>query len=317
MTSLFKNVPLSAKLALMFALFFFNAYLFSQVGNLFLTICYGMDIERASAVSMGKFVSENDKYAFLVAQTIGHFGAFALTALLIAQLETGFVSRRLSLSVKPAPRLIAIGFVGILAAQPVIQFLIELNQKIPLPNALKPIAELAKHEGKIIDVLLGGKSIWLFLANALGLAVEPAFVEELFFRGLLLGALLKSKINPILSIIVTGFLFSLAHLEFENLLAIWALGAFLGYLYYVSGSLWLSIIAHFTNNFLLILLKYLYDSGVIKTDITEADIPVYAVAVSTVLFLLCLFVLHKWRRPVDFTLELSEPELIDSEEHYV
>ena len=73
--------------------------------------------------------------------------------------------------------------------------------------------------------------------------------------------------------------------------------------------------AHFTNNFLLILLKYLYNSGFIKADIAEADMPLYATLVSIALFLVCLFILSKWRRPVDFELELGDPDLTNEENY--
>jgi hypothetical protein len=73
--------------------------------------------------------------------------------------------------------------------------------------------------------------------------------------------------------------------------------------------------AHFTNNFLVILFKYLYNSGYIKSDIAEATFPLYAVVISAAVFMLCLFVINKWRRPVDFSIQLSAP-VLDEEEGY-
>ncbi len=307
----FRNLPLSARLLLMGAMFLFNYLLFPTVAALFVLPFYGMD--KLTGVLNGKFVTETDKYIFLFVQGAASLGAFGFTSLLMSQLETRFVVKRLALGIRPGLKLILIAVFSIIAAQAFIQFLVEINQKIPLPTALNFLAEQGKHEEEIMQALMKGSSFKLFLCNSVVLAMVPAIGEELFFRGLILGELLKARISPIVAILVTGFLFSIAHAEYDNVLAIWVLGSFLGYLYYVSGSLWLSVIAHFTNNFLLILLKYLYNIGFIKADIAEADMPLYATLVSIVLFLLCLFALNKWRRPVDF--ELGDPELINEENY--
>jgi hypothetical protein len=116
------------------------------------------------------------------------------------------------------------------------------------------------------------------------MAVIPAVSEEFFFRGLLLGDLLKGKVHPVLAVGLTGFIFAISHAQFENTLAIWALGSFLGYLYYVSGSLWLPIMVHFVNNFLALLLKYLFNLGVISSDLAEAKTPLYATVISILIF---------------------------------
>ena len=312
----FKSFPLSARLTLTGAMFLFNyLLLFPSVGALAILPFYNMDIEKVYSVLSGHFITSGDKYALLFVQFIGSVGAFVLTSLLMAQLESVFVAKRLGVILRPSFKMIAIAVISIFASQLLIQFLGELNQKIPLPEVLKKLEELGKQSEETEAALLKGSSILMFLANTVVLAVVPAIGEELFFRGIILGDLLKSRVNPVVAIVSTGLLFSLAHMQFNNILAIWVLGSFLGYLYYISGSLWLSVIAHFTNNFLLILLKYIYNAGFIKTDIAEADMPLYATLVSIALFLVCVLVLHKWRRPVDFELELADPDLTNEENY--
>ena len=311
----FRNLPLGIRLVFIFVLFSFNAILFGFVGTLFAAPFYGMNLEKVTSICAGHFVTEGDKYGFLLVQGIGSLGMFGLTSLLISQLETGFIAKRLAMTMKPTLKLLAIAVISVLAAQLFIEFLVELNEKIPMPTALKFLAEQGKEAEEIEIALMKGHSPLMFMANTLVLALVPAFAEELFFRGLILGDLLRSKVNPVVAIVSTGLLFSIAHAQFNNILAIWVLGSFLGYLYYISGSLWLSVGAHFTNNFLLILLKYLYNVGFIKADVAEADVPLYATLISIALFLVCLFILNKWRRPVDFELELGDPDLINEENY--
>jgi membrane protease YdiL (CAAX protease family) len=40
----------------------------------------------------------------------------------------------------------------------------------------------------------------------------------------------------------------------------------LGYLFFWSGSLWLPIVAHFANNFLSVIIEFLYRKEIILTD---------------------------------------------------
>jgi len=309
----FKNFPLGARLFLMFAFLVFNYLLFPSVASLVVIQFYGAD--KLTSMMMGSLNTDGEKYAFLFVQGFGSLGAFAFTAMLVGQMETGFAFKRLGLGIKPALKFVAVAVFAVLAAQVFIQFLVQLNQQITLPAGLKFLEEQEAEAEKITNAVLGGQSFLMFIATAVVMAVVPAIGEEFFFRGLILGDLLKSKVNPAIAIISTGLAFSIVHLEFGNLLAIWVLGSFLGYLYYASGSLWLPMAAHFTNNFLVVLFKYLYNTGAIKTDIAEANYPVYAAIISVALFLCCLFLINKWRRSIDFNIQLSGPDEA-GEEHF-
>ncbi len=194
MSALFKNLPLSVRLILAGAMFSFNLVLFPFVSLMMVVPFCGMD--RATAIFTGHFLTDADKYIFLFAQVVSSLGTFGLTALLMSQLETGHVARRLALKVMPTLKLIAIALIGVLAAQGLIQFLVEVNQKIPLPNSLKFLAEQGKQSEELMNGLLKGNSIILFLCNAIALAVTPAIAEEFFFRGFLLGDLAQIKTQP-------------------------------------------------------------------------------------------------------------------------
>jgi membrane protease YdiL (CAAX protease family) len=64
--------------------------------------------------------------------------------------------------------------------------------------------------------------------------------------------------------VLTGFIFSLVHFQFEGFLPRWIMGVFLGFLAYRTQSLWPSILAHFVNNLSGILFFYQFD-GSMKT----------------------------------------------------
>ncbi len=79
------------------------------------------------------------------------------------------------------------------------------------------------------------------------LCIKAPFVEEMLFRGLLLRGML-SHYSPKTAIILSAVLFSLAHMNEYQLFNTFVCGLFLGWLFYVSRSLWPCIFAHMLHN---------------------------------------------------------------------
>jgi membrane protease YdiL (CAAX protease family) len=112
-----------------------------------------------------------------------------------------------------------------------------------------------------------------------------------------MGDLLRSGVKPATSIVVSGIIFSLVHFEFHNFLAIGVLGIFLGYLYYVSGSLWLCVAAHFINNFFAVLARYMANVGIISPELAEGETPVWLTIAGGVVFLSLAFAIRSFKQP--------------------
>jgi membrane protease YdiL (CAAX protease family) len=91
------------------------------------------------------------------------------------------------------------------------------------------------------------------LALVLGIAVPIG--EEMFFRGLTLGAL-RRRMNRHLAILISALFFAVAHLEPVELLPILILGLILAYTYEYTGSLVPGMIAHGINNVLALITFY-------------------------------------------------------------
>ena len=85
--------------------------------------------------------------------------------------------------------------------------------------------------------------ILLFLT----LAVVPAFVEELLFRGLILENLLPC--GKTVAILGSAFLFGMMHQNVEQLLYATGAGVVFGWIYVRTRSIWPCVLAHFINNF--------------------------------------------------------------------
>jgi len=86
----------------------------------------------------------------------------------------------------------------------------------------------------------------LLCTITLGL-LQPV-AEEMLFRGIVLGSLLKGETKPWLAIGISTFIFSIIHLNFTQMISAAIFGMIMGWLFFKTRSLWPSIIIHSTNN---------------------------------------------------------------------
>lgn len=89
--------------------------------------------------------------------------------------------------------------------------------------------------------------------------LAPVF-EEILFRGILLRGLLQNGTSPIIAIILSSFLFGLAHLNPWQFLGAGFLGAIFGFVYYRTKSLWLVMFLHALNNMISFVMMIKYET---------------------------------------------------------
>lgn len=85
------------------------------------------------------------------------------------------------------------------------------------------------------------------LITIITICLVAPFLEEMLFRGIILRGFL-SKYPATKAIILSSLLFSLMHFNIYQIPTAFVLGCFIGWLFYVTHSLWPSIIAHAINN---------------------------------------------------------------------
>ena len=91
-----------------------------------------------------------------------------------------------------------------------------------------------------------GPLVWIVFG--LLLMVGAPIAEELAFRGLLFGALVKRGIRPTWIIIITALAFALFHFEPQRMLVLFVAGLAFGFVRYRTGSTGAAMIAHGVNN---------------------------------------------------------------------
>jgi membrane protease YdiL (CAAX protease family) len=98
-----------------------------------------------------------------------------------------------------------------------------------------------------VDTATGQPPLVLIFFVFLALVGAP-IVEEIAFRGLLFGGLLKAGFAPWLTVVISAALFAGFHFEPARLPILFAVGVVLGLLRLVSGGIVTPIIAHAINN---------------------------------------------------------------------
>ena len=83
-------------------------------------------------------------------------------------------------------------------------------------------------------------------------AVIPAICEETLFRGFVQKSF-ELKMRPVWAILITSVFFGFYHFSPYGLIALISLGAYFGFAAYTSNSIFVTMILHFTNNFIAVL----------------------------------------------------------------
>jgi len=114
----------------------------------------------------------------------------------------------------------------------------------PLIVVLNAISMLFSNSGTAsVAELMQSQNLIL---NLLFMAVLPACVEEFLFRGVLFQTYRKSKMLP--AIFLSSFMFGCMHMNLNQFIYAFALGVYLAFLVEATGSIFSSMLAHFTLN---------------------------------------------------------------------
>lgn len=163
--------------------------------------------------------------------------------------------------------LIFIGVAIMFVSIPVTATLTTWNEGMSLGGAFSKLEDLIKNLEETAkattEKMLNVNTIGGLLLNLVIIALIPAIGEEMTFRGVLQQSLTR-KMNPHIAIILSAAIFSFFHFQFYGFLPRMFLGILLGYMFYITGSLWTSILMHFVNNGSAVALYYLGNKGIIE-----------------------------------------------------
>lgn len=176
------------------------------------------------------------------------------------------------------------------------------NANMHLPESMSALEEkwraMEEANTAFTDILTSDTSWWGLVSGILVVGVLTGLGEETFFRGGLQGTLIRCHVPETAAIWITAFIFSMMHFQMFGFVPRLLLGAWFGYLYWWSGSLWLPVVAHAFNNSLVVLTTWLAQSGVVDFDletvgVVSSGFPYWALA-STVLFSIFIYYCRSW-----------------------
>ncbi|MBL7884004.1 MAG: CPBP family intramembrane metalloprotease [Bacteroidia bacterium] len=235
-----------------------------------------------------------------ILQAVSVVLVFIIPAILFATLWTNKKIHYLGVTTRPAFATIILAGIGMIVAMPLINWLAEVNQNMHLPDAFSGIEIWMKNSeekaSQLTEAFTKGTSISTLVLNLFVVAFMAAVSEELFFRGMLQKVLIECFKNKHIAIWIGAALFSAFHMQFYGFIPRMLMGAFLGYLFLWSGSLYASIVAHFVNNGMAVLLVWLSNKGSISVDIDKVgtnENELIFVAISLVLVVASLFFICK------------------------
>lgn len=171
--------------------------------------------------------------------------------------------------VKAKPLDILLAVFSLLAAIPMINFLVSWNQDIQLPSFLAGLEKWMRtaedNAEYTTELMLQGKSWSDLLWQLLVVAIMAGLGEELLFRGSL-QSIFSTKGRIHRAIWITAIVFSLIHFQFYGFVPRLLLGAWFGYLLYWSGSIWVPVAAHFANNAISVVFHFTEKNTYLETD---------------------------------------------------
>ena len=142
----------------------------------------------------------------------------------------------------------------------------------------------------IMNSMTGGP----FWSSFLLVAIFAPIFEEWLCRGMVLRGLL-TKMRPAWAIIISALFFALIHMNPWQALNAFIIGVVMGFVYYKTGCLWLTMLMHFVNNGLAVVLSQF--SSLSDTDfwIQILSPGAYAAAyiIGVIVLVACLLVFNR------------------------
>ncbi len=264
----FTYLPPLVKLVLVFTVILFFGTITTLVMTWMAEPCFGVDIQSTESMM-------SDVAFMQVFQIIQSFSLFILPSLLAFYFFYNKLHVGISGPDKTTLSIVILTALLIFLSQAFIAFSGWLNHQLELPESMSRLYNwmtAKEEEASELTLLMIRSDNWLQIGITIFMmSILPAIGEEWLFRGILQRELADLFRNKHIAIIVTAILFSAIHMQFLTFLPRFFLGIILGYLFVLSGNLWLSVIGHFVNNFMAIMAMFaLTKNGKME----QLDIPV-------------------------------------------
>ena len=173
-------------------------------------------------------------------------------------------------------------FLLVMVATPFLGALVEpVTSMFPMSDVIKEAFERMFDTSRPVDMILS-------------VSILAPLCEELLCRGIICRGLLTHN-KPWFAIVFSAFIFALLHGNLQQGIAAFALGLFMGWVYFKTHSIWSTIAIHFVNNTLSTVMMFIFPD--LPMDATYANIipqPWYGVflIVSALVVAAAILIIH-------------------------
>lgn len=247
-------------------------------------------ITLAEALKLGPNSPVAIARAALLVQAITHASAFAIPCLVFAYLMHPKAGTYLGLRA-PGQPLHWLVVPGIMIGFLLFSLYLEswLVQHVHLQGWMKKMQDQNNDQ---MAGMLGLKSTPDLIKAIAIMAALPALGEELMFRGILMRFAHQRNKKRVFPVIISALLFTALHANPLGMPFIFSAGIILALIYWLTGSLWCSILGHFVYNGIQVVAVFLSNTG------GETQVPAYIPVIGLALFLGCGYALIKTQRPL-------------------
>lgn len=227
-------------------------FLYQFVGGLFTLIIFGFDLNNAPVNGL-RIMTMISQLLFIL-----------LPAILFTKWFYNDTKKILKLKI-PDYKEIALFLIGIFVLTPLLQnyvsiqnhFIEKMAEISPFINSIKSLLDsLNSLVEKSYKNLLSAKTIYDAVFVIFVVSIVPAVSEEIMFRGFIQGSF-ELKLRARWAIIITAVFFGFYHFNPYGLVPLIILGLYFSFAAYMSRSILVPMILHFTNNFIAIIMYFI------------------------------------------------------------
>jgi len=252
-------------------------FLYQLVGG-FLTLFFVGAKVTSDTVTMHRIFTMGGQILFLL------LPALILARLVDTRISTVFPWR------KPNAGETIFAVLSLLFLQEAMQIYLVFQDRFPLPREVeKYVAPARQMLEETFRILVSAKNVPELLFVVLVVAITPAIVEELLFRGLIQSCF-ERRLVPLRAAIWTGVIFGLFHFNPFQIVPLIVLGCFFGVLRMRSRSIIIAMTVHFLNNALAVVVNFFQMDDPMVIGATKGPDINTASMVAQMFFFLMLFV---------------------------
>lgn len=199
---------------------------------------------------------------------------------------------------KPNFRLSLLIILGFILLTPILQYLMSfqnifidyLSAKNATFNSVKKFLDtINENLDSVYNKVMISHNLLEFFGIVIFAALTPAICEEFLFRGLVQKSF-ELKFKAFWAIFLSSFIFSIFHFNPYGLIPLILLSMYFGFAVYITDSILISIILHFSNNFFSIFVMNVFDISDINKQTSLSNNVTFDISSFVVLVILFLFV---------------------------